>query len=124
MLYVSGSLNQQTYQNGKPFVKIVYYRTTDSFDSDMLNFAMMSRIGLLIYIGDTSNGLSPIKFNTGSSRKTKPFGLNPSDIVIEQVDFTDPANQTRLQVFPDTGADSVANTQGPFFCCCLCCKIL
>ena len=113
LLYVSGSLNQQTYQNQKPFVKIVYYRTTDSFDSDMLNFATSVKDWLINPEGDTSNGLSPIKFNTGSSSKTKPFGLNPSDIVIEQVDFTDPANQTRLQVFPDTGADSVANTQGP-----------
>jgi hypothetical protein len=113
LLYVSGSLNQQVLQNQKSFVKIVYYKTVDSFDSDMLNFSTTVKDWLISPEGDTSSGLSPLKFNTGSSSKTKPFGLNPDDIIIEQVDFTDPANQTRVQVFPDTGADPVANTQGP-----------
>jgi hypothetical protein len=113
LLYVSGNLNQQTFQNKKPFVKIVYYRTVGSFDSDMFNFATSVKDWLINPESSTSTGLSPIKFNTGSSGKANAVGLNPSDIVIEQVDFTDPANQTRVQVFPDTVADSVANTQGP-----------
>lgn len=110
---ISGNINKVNPRQ-KPIVKIVYYVTTNSFDSDMLNFSLAVKDWLINPQGnDVSGTLSPIKLNVSNSGKAQSFGLDSSDVIIEQVDFSDPSNQTRVQIFPDIGAEPVANTQGP-----------
>lgn len=112
---ISGSLNQVHFQNQKSRIKLVYYKTTDSYSfySDMSVIAIAVKEWLLNPESNSPSGdLITIKTNTGGSGKIKSFGLNDDDIIIESVDFTDPKNQTRQQVSPRE-TDPVANTQGP-----------
>lgn len=110
---VSGSLNQVNFQRQKSKIKLVIYKTDGSYDSDMYTFAMAVKDWLLNPEGNDSSGeLSPLKFNVSGTPKTKSFGLNQNDIIIEQVDFTDPEAQTRQRLYPRQ-EDPVANTQGP-----------
>ena len=109
---ISGKLNQVNFQRQKPRIKIVYYKTTNSYDVDMLNLAQSVKEWLLNPEGKTSTELTPLKFEVSSSGRTKPFGLNADDIIIEQVDFSYSDKQTRMRVYPVT-TEEVANTQGP-----------
>lgn len=110
---VSGSLNQVHFQNQKSRIKIVIYRTTNSFDSDMFNIAKTVKDWLINpESSDISGDLSPIKLNVSGSSKTKSFGLTDDDIIIEEVDYSDPKNQTRQQLSPSE-TEPVANVQGP-----------
>ena len=56
-------------------------------------------------------GMASIDLGNGKS-KQKSFGLNGDDIIIEEVDLTDPNIQTRKRLFP-TQKDSIQNSQGP-----------
>jgi hypothetical protein len=113
LLAVSGSLNQVHFQRQKSVIKIVIYKTDGSYDSDMFLLAQSIRNWFLNPEILTSTGL--LSANTG---KTRSFGLNPDDIVIELVDFSDPNNQTRVALvsdMPSISPDGIPtkNTQGP-----------
>jgi hypothetical protein len=112
---ISGNLNKAQFQKRKKFIKIVYYKTTGSYTEDMLKLAYAVKDWLINPESSNAAGdLSPMKFNVSNSGRAKSFGLNPSDIRIEQVDFSDPEAQTRIQIFPEPAeVVYVPNTQGP-----------
>jgi hypothetical protein len=109
---MSGKLSAANFQKQKTRIKIVYYITDTSYADDMFSLANSVKTWLLNPEEKTTNGLSPIKFDVGGSGKTKPFGLNVDDIIIEEVDFTYSNEQTRKRMFP-VETEPVANTQGP-----------
>ncbi|MFW9877839.1 MAG: hypothetical protein ACFFG0_32555, partial [Candidatus Thorarchaeota archaeon] len=109
---VSGSLNQVQFRRQKAIIKIVYYKTVGSSSSEMLTLATDVRDWLIFPERNTPSGLSPIKIGTDSKPKT--FGLNDSDVIIEEVDISDVNAQTRRIVYPQLlSTEAVKNTQGP-----------
>ena len=110
---VSGSLNQVSFRSQKTRIKIVYYVTEDSNESEMDTLANKV-VDWLINpeSNDPNNVLSPASLTKDGSGRQKSFGLNKDDILIEKVDLTDPEKQTRQVVFPEEG-DITDNNQGP-----------
>lgn len=110
---MSGSLNRVNFQKQKSRIKLVYYKTYNSYDVDMLNIAMAVKDWLIHPENSSVSGdLSPIKLNVSSTPKAQSFGINEADIIIEEVDFSDPQKQTRCKVYP-ISTDPEENSQGP-----------
>lgn len=111
---VSGSLNQVSFRRQKSLIKLVYYKTGGSSDSEMKSLAEQIKGWLINPEGESVNGLQPLVLNNGITPNQKTFGINSEDVVIEEVDFTDTSKQTRRVVSPSNAAtDPVSNSQGP-----------
>ena len=110
---ISGSMNQVSFRNKKTRIKIVYYVTKDSNGSEMLNAANAVYQWFLNPESNDSNGnMSPINQVKDGSSKQRSFGLNSDDLIIEEVDMSDPNQQTRQVLYPQEGS-IVKNNQGP-----------
>lgn len=111
----SGSLNKVTFRRQKAIIKIVYYKTSNSKDSEMFALAEDVRSWLLFPEQNTPDGLNPIiDISKGGTAQQKTFGLNEDDVFIEEVDMTDPQAQTRRVIEPtDETTQPFKNTQSP-----------
>ena len=110
---VSGGLNHVSFRRQRARIKIVYFKTASSLDSEMQDICYSIKDWLINPEQNTPNGLSLIKFDDGTGKsQPKTFGLNEEDIIIEEIDLTDSTQQLRRRIFPRQ-TDLVINTQGP-----------
>jgi hypothetical protein len=106
----SGSLNQVSFRRQSTKIKIVYYKTATSRNDEMLELANAVVRWLITPEVSTSDGLQPL-----TSADGQVYGLSIGDILIEEVDLTNPEQKTRTNINIITGqrGDPVPNTQGP-----------
>lgn len=105
----SDIVNKVKFNTKKARIKLVYYKIlgNEVFASEMLSVCESIRDWLIYPEKNTSDGLS-------SAFSATNFGLNDSDIVIEEVDLTYPEDQIRQRIYPTQEAgNSELNTQGP-----------
>lgn len=115
---VSGSLNQVSFRRQKSKIKLVYYITENTANTDQaiaLNTLAYEIKNWLMFPEQSSpsslkTGLSPL--NIGDGKFQKSFGINEDDVVIEEVDMTDPINRIRKRIDPGSPTFS-KDTQGP-----------
>lgn len=110
---ISGSLNKVTFSRQEAKIKIVYYKSITSDSDRMYNLADSIFNWLLNPEQNSSDGLIPISFDNSGNSKQKSFGINSNDIIIEEVDLSDPQKQTRRREHPQNDLGIFENKQGP-----------
>lgn len=90
----SGALNQVHFTNQRARIKIVYYVCPGSYDADMYHLAFAVKDWLV----------NPDDKNV--------FRVNTQDIIVEEVDISNPNNQVRKRLYPEI-TDYEKNKQGP-----------
>lgn len=109
---VSGSLNPVSFRRQRARIKIVYYKTSSSKTDEMNQLAYAVKDWLLYPEEQGADDLLPSDMSKDGVVKQKDFGLNESDIIIEEVDLSNPEKQTRQVMFPEE-SEPVRNEQGP-----------
>lgn len=110
---VSGNMNLVGSRRQRSVVKIVYYKTSENLAVRMNDYANAVYNWLVYPEKNTTEGLGTDLLTIQGNANTKSFGLDPDDIIIEEVDISNIEVQTRRRVFPISNIESEPNTVGP-----------
>lgn len=107
---ITGSLNQVKFKRQKTKIKIVYYKTTNSLINRSRSVAFAVKDWLINPEKDSSAGLMP-DISTMSGQKI--VQINPDDIIIEELDLSNPDKRTSKIIYPSGNNISVSSQQSP-----------